>query len=72
MKAFWEVTEAYPEKMEPNPEPMKSTVEHQEVPKQEAAVKTIGALEDQYGDHQLIVRRRGLLKKRTQGHGGPR
>jgi hypothetical protein len=31
-------------------------VEHQEVLDEEAAVETIGALEDQYGDRRLAVR----------------
>jgi hypothetical protein len=32
--------------MEPNPEEMKSAAEHQEVPKEEKAAETIGALKD--------------------------
>jgi hypothetical protein len=67
-----EATEAYPEKLEPNPEEMKSIAEHQEDTKEEAEVETIGALEDRYGDRRLIVRRHGRPKKRTQGHGGSR
>jgi hypothetical protein len=31
-------------------EEMKYVAEHQEVPKEDATVETIGALEDQYGD----------------------
>jgi hypothetical protein len=36
-------------------EEMKSVVEHQEVPKEEATVETVVALEDQYGDWHLAV-----------------
>jgi hypothetical protein len=32
------VTEAYPEKMEANPEEIKSVTEHENVPKEDAAV----------------------------------
>jgi hypothetical protein len=70
MKTRQEATEAYPETIEPYPEEMRSITEHQEVPKEEAAVKTIAALEDRYGGQRLIVRRRGWPKKWTQGHGG--
>jgi hypothetical protein len=72
MKARGEVTEDHPEKREGNTEEMKSILEHQEVPKEEAAVETIKALEDRYGNQRLTVRRRGWLNKRTQGHGGSR
>jgi hypothetical protein len=51
-------------------EEMKSIAEHQEVPKEVAAVETIGALKDQYGDRHLAIGRRQQLKKRTQGNGG--
>jgi hypothetical protein len=37
------VTEAIPEKIEPNPEMMQSIGEHQEVPKEEAALRSSGA-----------------------------
>jgi hypothetical protein len=40
----------HPEKTEANPEEMKSTVVHEEVPKEEAAVETFGALIKRYGD----------------------
>jgi hypothetical protein len=42
--------EANPEKMEPNPEIMHSGIEHQEVPKEEAAVKPSGTLKKLQGD----------------------
>jgi hypothetical protein len=44
------VTEAYPEKMEANPEEMKSVAVHEEVPKEESTVETFGALKERYGD----------------------
>jgi hypothetical protein len=36
--------------LESNPEEIESESEHQEVPKEEAMVETIRALEDRYGD----------------------
>jgi hypothetical protein len=65
-------TKAYPEKREAIPEEMKYVAEHQEVPKEEAAVDTIGAPEDQHGDRRLAVRRLGQPKKQTHGDGGSR
>jgi predicted RNA-binding protein with PUA domain len=53
-------------------EEMKSVAEHQEVPKEKAAVKTIGVLEHRFGDRHLAVGRRRQAKKRTQGDGGSR
>jgi hypothetical protein len=58
--------------LEANPEEIESESEHQEVPKEEATVETIGALEDQYGDRHLAVGCCRQLKKRTQGGGGSR
>jgi hypothetical protein len=55
---------AYPEKMEANTEETKLIVEHQEVPKEEAAV------EDRYGDWHPKVWRCQQPKKRTRGDGG--
>jgi hypothetical protein len=43
-----EATKAYPETMEENPEYMKPVAVHEEVPKEEAAVKTARALKKQY------------------------
>jgi hypothetical protein len=51
-------------------EEMKSVEEHQEVPKQVAAVETIGALKAQYGDRHLAIECRQQPKKWTQGDGG--
>jgi hypothetical protein len=44
MRVCREVTEAYSEKMEANPEETKSVAEHWELPKEEATVETIGSL----------------------------
>jgi hypothetical protein len=44
-----EATEANPEKTEPNQEMMQSIGEHQEVPKEEAAVRSFRALKKQNG-----------------------
>jgi hypothetical protein len=41
---------AYPKKRETNPDEMKSAAVHEEVPKEEAAVETSGALIKRYGD----------------------
>jgi hypothetical protein len=46
--------------------------ERKEVHNDEAAVETIGALEDRHGDQRLAVRCRGRPKKRTQDGSGPR
>jgi hypothetical protein len=58
MKARREATEAYPEEM-------KFIVEHQEVAEEEAAMETVGALEDRHKDRYLAVGRCRQLKKRT-------
>jgi hypothetical protein len=49
-----------------------NVAEHQEIPKEEAAVESIGALEDRYGDRHLAVGHRRQPKKRTQGDSGSR
>jgi hypothetical protein len=56
--------------VEANPKEIESESAHHIVPMEEAAVKTIGALEDQYGDRYLAIRRRQQPKKWTQGDGG--
>jgi hypothetical protein len=40
----------YQEEMEANPEEIKAKAEHQESPKEEVPVETIGALEDRSGN----------------------
>jgi hypothetical protein len=44
-------------------EKLEAVAEHQGVHKEEAAVETIGALVDQYGDQHLAVGRYWQLKK---------
>jgi hypothetical protein len=56
--------------LEANPEEKEAVAKQQEVSNEEAAVETIGALKDRSGDRRLAVRRRGRLKKLTQGDGG--
>jgi hypothetical protein len=58
--------------LEANPEEIESEAEHEEVPKEEAAVKTGRALKERHGDGHLAVSRRGKPKKRTQGNGRSR
>jgi hypothetical protein len=55
--ACQEATEAYLERKEPTPVKMANVVAHSKILKEEAAVETIGALEDRYGDQNLAVRR---------------
>jgi hypothetical protein len=57
-------------KMEANPEEMKSVVVHDEVPKEEATVKTVRALKKRHGVQHLAVGRLRKPKERTQGKGG--
>jgi hypothetical protein len=45
--------------LEVNPEEMESEAKHEEVPKEEATVKTSGALKEQYGDCHIAVRHHG-------------
>jgi hypothetical protein len=47
--------EAYPEKMEANQEEMESTMKYEEVPKEEAAVESSGAMKKQHGDLDLAI-----------------
>jgi hypothetical protein len=58
--------------MEATPEEMKFVAVHEEVPKEEAAVKTVRELKKRYGDQYLVVGRRRQLRKRTRGDGGSR
>jgi hypothetical protein len=65
MKTCQETTEAKPEKLkachekiEPDPWMMQSVGEHQEVPKEEAAVMLVRGLRKQRRDHNLAMRRR--------------
>jgi hypothetical protein len=49
-----------------------SELEHQEIPKEDAAEETFGALEKRYGDRHLAVWSGRQGKKWTQGNGGSR
>jgi hypothetical protein len=49
-----------------------SKLEHQEVPKEDAAVNIVRALKKWYRDWHLAVGHRSQLKKWTQGIGGSR
>jgi hypothetical protein len=49
---------------------VESKVEHEEVPKKEAAVKLVGALKKRHGDQHLVVGNRKKPKEWTQGDGG--
>jgi hypothetical protein len=58
--------------LEASQENSDAVAEHQEVPKEEAAMETIEALEDRYGECYLAASRRRQPTKRTQGDGGSR
>jgi hypothetical protein len=70
MKSWLEEMKAYLEKQEANPEGTKSTMEHEEVPKEESAVKTARALKKRYGDQHIAVGHHRQLKKWSQADGG--
>jgi hypothetical protein len=67
-----EATEACLESKEPTSVELVFVSEHQEVPKEDAAVKNVRALKKRRGDQHLILRCRVQLKKRTQGNNGSR
>jgi hypothetical protein len=56
--------------MEINLEEMKSVVEHEEIPKEEAEVKPVRALNKWQGDRSLAIGCHQRPKKRTQGNIG--
>jgi hypothetical protein len=58
--------------LEANPEEIVSEAVHEEVPKEDATVKTFRALKKPHGDWHLAVRRCCQLKKLAQGNGGSR
>jgi hypothetical protein len=60
------VTEAYTEKIQPNPRMMQSLAEHQDVPKAEAAVMLIRGLMKRRRDRYLAVGCRQKPKGRIQ------
>jgi hypothetical protein len=58
--------------LEANPEEKDTVAEQQEVPKEETAMKTFGALKKRHGDRHLAVGRHRKPKKQTHGDGGSR
>jgi hypothetical protein len=64
--ACQEVTGANPEKIEPNPGKMQSAEEHQEIPKEDAAVMPVGELRKRRRDRNLAAGRRQKPKRRIQ------
>jgi hypothetical protein len=72
MKSWREEAKVYSEEWKASSEEMKSVAVHEEVTKEDAAVKTIRARNKWYVDRQLAVGRRRQPKKRTQGNGGAR
>jgi hypothetical protein len=59
---------ACPEKREAIPEEGEVIVVHQKVPNEEAAVETIGVLEDRSGDQRLIMGYKNPQKRRIIGN----
>jgi hypothetical protein len=57
---------------EPNPGMMQSKEEHQEIPKEEAAVMLVGELRKQCRDCSLAVERCQKRKEGTRGNSGTR
>jgi hypothetical protein len=57
MKACLQKIEASLESKEPTPKEMANVMAHLEVPNEQAAVETIRALKDLYGDHHLAIGR---------------
>jgi hypothetical protein len=55
MAVCQEETEACLESKEPISVEIESVVVHEEVPKEEATVKTVRALKEQYGDRHLAI-----------------
>jgi hypothetical protein len=68
--ACQEATEACLESKEPTSLKVESIAVHEEVPKEEAAVETFGALKKRHGDWHLAIGCCRQLKKWTQGSGG--
>jgi hypothetical protein len=62
-------TETCLDSKEPNPEEMQSGAEHQEVPREHAAVKPVGGLRRRHGGRSLATGSRRETKTRSQGSG---
>jgi hypothetical protein len=71
MDVWLDKTEACLKKEEATEE-IETESEHQEVPKEEAALDTVGVMKERCRDRHLAVRRSGQPKKLTQGNGGSR
>jgi hypothetical protein len=68
--ACQEAMEACLESKKPTSVKIEPAVVHEEVPKEDAPVKTTRALKKRNGDRHLDVMHRRQLQKRTQGDGG--
>jgi hypothetical protein len=64
--ACQEATETNPKKMEPSPEMMQSVGEQREVPKEEAAMRSSGALKKRHRDQHLAAGHRRKPKELTR------
>jgi hypothetical protein len=53
--------------LEANPEEKESAAVHEEVPKEEATVKPVGALKERHGDRHLAIGHSGKLKEQSPG-----
>jgi hypothetical protein len=65
-----EATEAYTEKIQPDPRMMQSIAERQEVPKEEAAVMLVGGRRKRCREWNLAAECHQELKERTWGYCG--
>jgi hypothetical protein len=70
MTACQEVADAYLENEELPSLEIESVVEHEKVPKEEAAVKPVGALKRRQSGRHQAAGHHGKPKERTQGNGG--
>jgi hypothetical protein len=72
MKAYQEATEASLDRKEPTSVETKSVAVHEEVPKEDAAVKPVGGLRKRHRSRNLPAERRQKPKERTEGNCGSR
>jgi hypothetical protein len=66
MMACQEAMQAYLESKEPTSVESESVAVHEQVPKEEAMMKTVRALKEWYGDQHLAVQQCRQLKKWTK------
>jgi hypothetical protein len=71
-EACLEKTESCLESKEPVRLELESIAVHEDIPKEEAIVKTVGALKKWHRDRHPAIRCHGQPKKRTQGNCGSR